>query len=86
MISVGIQQNAKPLTEIHGIISRDKDGNEGIIICTQDGTTYPMLSGNPDLIAYMKDVVRGLVANHKETTGLTFHVVKFTTKELVEDL
>lgn len=86
MISIGIQQSTKPITEVHAIISRDSKGSEGVITATQHHHTFPMLTSNPELIETMKKIVKDLVMGKPELKDLTFHVVKYTNKEVVENL
>ena len=73
--------------QVWAFISRDQDGKENVCgsLMGELGT-QPLMTGNPRVLELMKPMARAM-ARQLQANGsnLTIHLVKFTTREEIED-
>lgn len=76
-----IPKNEYPLTELYVVISRDQDGNEGII-----SAITPMMGATPMVFGKLKimDKVRPLLEGVSKETGRKLYLMKYKVAEQLE--
>lgn len=80
-------ENEQPITSLYAIVSRDKDGNEGIVSApTIAGFNGPLVtSKGPDnsrILQFYEQIAKNL----KHGTGKDLYVVEFTGKRDIKKL
>jgi len=78
---VQIPPNEAPITELWAWLSIDDKGNEGIVAFELSNKTWMSVTSKRRIAEKMRPFVQEVV----ERSGLRVRLVKFTTKEVVEE-
>lgn len=74
--------NEYPLDTLYVALSRDENGNEGIISWMSDMGAMPIVFGNVKMIEHLTPVLKQMSAKTKEK----IHIVKYTNKQDIETI
>lgn len=80
MTKYHIPKNEQPLKDLYVVVSRDDDGNEGIVSAMTPMGGMPMVFGHKRLI----EKVRPLLIQMSKDTGRKLHIVRYKQKEVIE--
>ncbi len=74
--------NEMPLDELHAVLSRDENGNEGIVSWMSDMGAMPLVFGNPRMIEQLIPMLKQMSAQSKKP----LYIVKYTNKQDVQTI
>lgn len=80
MIKYEIPKNKIPFDYLYAVLSRDEDGNEGIVSAMSENGAFPMVFGDP----IMLKLIKPLIIQLSKDTGRKLYVMKFEKKEQLE--
>lgn len=87
MTEIHNPENKQHINEIYAIVSRDKNGNEGIIAVRLDEssfTVFPCICSEKSNIETFKRIV--LLEKDRIPSSMSLRVIKFTSREETEVL
>lgn len=73
-------KNEHPIKEFYVVLSRDADGNEGIVSTVTSIGAMPMVFSLPRML----DQVRELLKEMSIETKRKFYIMKYTSREEIE--
>jgi len=75
-----IPKNEMPLKELYVVVSRDEEGNEGIVSAMTPMGGMPMVFGHKRLI----EKIRPTLLQMSKDTGRKLYIVRYKQKEVME--
>jgi len=75
-----IPENKIPFEYLYAVLSRDNNGNEGIVSAMSENGAFPMVFGDPMMLKLVKPLVMQL----SKDTGRKLYVMKFKKEEQLE--
>ncbi len=82
-VTIHDPKNERPLSSVWVFVSRDKDGNEGILsVGSSAGDQMPLITGNPKLVEPM----RKIAASTLRYATKTIHLLKFEARTELEEV
>lgn len=75
-----IPKNEQPLKELYVVVSRDEDGNEGVVSAMTHQGAMPMVFGHKRLLNMIRDQLKQM----SKDTGKKIYVVKYKQKDVIE--
>lgn len=77
-----ITKNEQPMPHLYVVVSRDDDGNEGIV------SAITPMGGMPLVFGYERNIeqVRDLLVQMSRDSGKKLYIVKYKEKEVIETI
>lgn len=80
MTTYHIPKNEQPLADLYVVVSRDDDGNEGIVSMMTPMGGMPLVFGHKKLLEMVRDNLKQI----SKDTGKKLYVVKYKKKDVIE--